>query len=84
MAIWPDANDAQNNMMAVSADGSTVSVVIAHSDDRDQGGAELVEAFIGRQPILGDEADDDGRRPCERRRTARGRCGLLACVRDLP
>jgi hypothetical protein len=36
IAIWPDANDAQNNMVAVSADGSTVSVVIAHSDDRDQ------------------------------------------------
>ena len=28
MLVWPDASNAQNNMAAVSADGSTVCVLI--------------------------------------------------------
>jgi hypothetical protein len=30
MLIWPEASSAQNNMAAVSADGSTVWVLILH------------------------------------------------------
>src|SRR5450631_3267184 len=34
MLIWPEASNAQNSMAAVSADGSTVCVLIVQSFDR--------------------------------------------------
>jgi hypothetical protein len=85
MLIWPEASSAQNSMAAVSADGSTVCVLILRLNSscsrsiafvvRTREGEEPVAGFlktIGNSPVLKPPLADEG---------FAARFDLFACVR---
>jgi hypothetical protein len=73
MLIWPEASKAQNNMAAVSADGSTVCVLIRHLNSSCSRPMALVVRTL-RHWLGGSRVKVKSRSPASCRLSAMERC----------
>src|SRR3977135_4269444 len=95
MLIWPEASNAQNNMAAVSADGSTVCVLILRLNSScSRSIALVVRALLldqfanavtdpgldGIKPIVEKMGITLGRRMQKLRRRGNGFHGVVSCL----